>query len=166
MTVSIDDVKKIPPKTLLKLIQRGKNFLKKNHIMQEVCDKYDFDIEDIDLVPVKFDDIDVSARTDRGVITLNWKLLTDGDFFKDYAYLLHEIIHFIQQSNEPTQSADDGDYLSNPHEQEAFQEQIRFIDDQFGKDEAEEYTEQVLDHHDEQGKERKEKFNILMKKVK
>jgi len=162
---SSEEIKKISPKTLLKLIQRSKNFLKKNKVMQDVCKKYHFDIEDLDLIPVKFDDIDVSAKTDKGVVTLNLQLLENGDFFNNIGYLIHEFTHHIQQSDKPTQSADDGDYLSNPSEQEAFQEQIRFIDDEFGADEAEEYVEQVLDHHEETGKERTKKQNILMNKV-
>lgn len=163
---SLEEIKKISPQTLLKIIQRGKDFLKKNKVMQEICDKYDFDIEDLDLIPVKFDDIDVSAKTDKGVVTLNYRLLEDGDFFKDFGYLVHEFGHHIQQSNKPTQSADDGDYLLNPAEQEAFQYQVKFIDDQFGKDEAEDYVDQVLDHHDvDNKKERNHKENILMKLV-
>lgn len=163
---SLEEIKRISPKSLLKLIQRAKDFLKKNEVMQEICDKYNFDIEDIDLIPVKFDDIDVSARTDKGVVTLNWRLLEDGDFFKNVGYMVHEFDHYIQQSSKPTQSADDGDYLLNPSEQEAFQYQIKFIDDQFGKDEAEEYADQVLDHHEvDNKKERKQKEDILMKLV-
>ena len=163
---SLEEIKKISPKTLLKIIQRGKDFLKKNEVMQEICDKYDFDIEDLDLIPVKFDDIDVSAKTDKGVVTLNFRLLEDGDFFKDFGYLVHEFGHHIQQSKEPTQSADDGDYLLNPSEQEAFQYQIKFIDNQFGEEEAKDYVEQVLDHHEiDNKKERNHKENILMKLV-
>lgn len=162
---TLEEIKQIQPKMLLKLIQRGKDYLKKNKVMQEICNKYDFDINDIDLIPVRFGDIDVSARTDKGIVTLNWKLLADGDFFKDFMYLLHEFGHYIQQSKEPTQSADDGDYLLNPSEQEAFQYQVKYIDDQFGEDEAADYVEQVLDHHDEDGEERAKKKDILMEKV-
>jgi hypothetical protein len=162
---NLEEIKKIPPKVLLKLIQRGKDYLKKNEVMQEICDKYSFDINDIDFIPVRFGDIDVSARTDKGIVTLNWKLLEDGDFFKDFAYLVHEFGHYIQQSNEPTQSADDGDYLMNESEQEAFQYQVKYIDEQFGKEEAADYVDQVLDHHNEEGSEREKKEDILMKLV-
>lgn len=156
----------ISPRLQLTLIQRAKNALKRDPTMQEVCDKYKFDINDLDLIPVRFGDIDVSAKTDRGVITLNWHLLDDGDFINDYHYLLHEITHYVQQSSEPTQSADDGPYLDNKSEQEAFQNQIRYIDDHNGPQSAQKYTEQVLDHHDETGKERDTKEKILMQKVK
>lgn len=133
--------------------------------MQEICAKYDFDIDDLDLIPVKFGDIDVSAKTDKGVITLNFNLLSKENISQIPGYLCHEVTHNIQQSHRPTQSADDGDYLSNPSEQEAFQYQIRFIDDQFGEQKAEDYTDQVLDHHEETGKERAQKKDILMNKV-
>ena len=162
---SLDHMQKISPQILLKLIQKSKDFLKQNKVMQEVCHKYDFDIEDLDLIPVKFDDIDVSAKTDKGIITLNVSLLELDNIHEIPGYLCHEMTHHIQQSNKPTQSADDGDYLSNPSEQEAFQFQIKYIDEQFGEDKAEDYVDQVLDHHDETGKERVKKQDILMNKV-
>lgn len=43
--------------------------------------EYDVDIEEIDYIPMKFGILDVSAKTDHGVIIYSWKLLTDGDFF-------------------------------------------------------------------------------------
>lgn len=133
--------------------------------MQEACRKYQMEIEDIDLIPVKFDDIDVSARTDRGIITLNWKLLKETNFTHILGYLCHELVHHLDQLQAPTQSADEGDYLANPSEQKAFQSQIEFLDNHLGKEEANRYTNQVLDHHQEKGEERKEKKEILMQKV-
>ena len=162
---SIEKIKQTSPQILLKLIQRAKDYLKKDPTLQEMCDKYNFDIDDIDLIPVKFGDIDVSATTNQGVITLNWRLLEDGDFFNDLHYLVHEFQHYLGQSNAPTQSADDGDYLANPDEQKGFQAQIKYIADHDGENEAKKYTEQVLDHHDETGKERTKKEKILMKLV-
>lgn len=159
-------MKTISPKIYLKIIQKIKDELKQNSTIKEMCDKYKFDIEDIDLIPIKFGDIDISARTDKGVITLNWKLLEHNNEGNDIrSYICHEMNHYLAQSIEPTQSADDGDYLANPDEQEAFQYQVKFIDNQFGEDEAKDYVEQVLDHHDEKGKERTKKENILMKLV-
>lgn len=162
---SLAEIKKMPPKKMLRLIQQAKDYLKKDKVMQEMCKDYNFDINEIDLIPMKFGEIDVSATTNKGIITLNWKLLTDGDFFKDMSYIVHEIEHYINQINRPTQSADDGDYLSNKDEQSAFKRQVQWLDNQFGKEEAEDYVEQVLDHHDEKGNDRKEKKEILMEKV-
>lgn len=155
----------ISPKLYLPFIQQIKDKLKSDQTIIDICSKYKMDTDDLDLAPIKFDDIDVSAKTDKCVITLNWNLLEKNNRYQIPHYITHEFTHFCQQSNEPTQSADDGDYLMNPSEQEAFQFQIKYIDDQFGEDKAEDYTNQVLDHHDETGKERDKKQDILMKKI-
>lgn len=166
-TISIEKARKIPPKVLLKLINRAKKFLKKNQVVIDMCKEYDLDVDIIDLIPVKFGDLDVSARTDHGVITLNYKLLCDGDFFNDYHYLVHEQKHFFQQcfGDKPTQGADDGNYLDNPYEVDSFQRQVEYIDDMLGEEEAENYIEHLLDHHDVKGKEKEDKKEELMEKV-
>jgi hypothetical protein len=167
MRYSIEQVKKIPPKTLLKLIERAKKYLKTNEVFQDMCKEYGVDTDIVYLIPIKFGDLDVSARTERGVITLNYKLLCDGDFFKDYHYLVHECEHYLQQcyGERSTKGADDGDYLSNSFEQEGFQRQLEYIDDEFGEDEAENYVNHLLDHHDKDGKDRNELKEVLMEKV-
>lgn len=67
--------------------------------------------------------------------------------------------------DKPTQGADDGDYLSNPYEQEGFQNQIKHISDHKGDDEAEDYVDHLLDHHDVSKKDREDKKETLMAKV-
>ena len=166
-TYSIDQIKKIPPKTLMKLIQGAKNFLKKNKVFQDMCKEHDVSPEIIDVVPMKFGDLEVSARTERGCITFNYKLLQDGDFAKDYMYVLHEMEHYLSQvyGEKPTPGSAEGDYLKNPAEQDAFTRQIEYIDDVFGPDQADEYAEHLLDHHDKEGDDRNELKEILMEKV-
>ena len=165
--LSIDQVKKISPEVLLKLIQRAKDFLKKNDVIKEMCKTYDITPDFIDLVPMKFGDLDVSARTAKGVITLNYKLLCDGDFFNDYHYLAHELEHFCQQcfGDVATQGANEGDYLANPFEQEGFQRQIEYLDHMYGENKAEDYVEHLLDHHDKNGKEREKLEKVLTEKI-
>lgn len=167
MPFSIEQVKQIPPKTLLKLINRAKEFLKRNEVMKELCQEYGVNVSIIDFIPIRFGDLDVSARTERGVITLNYKLLCDGDFFKDYHYLIHECQHYFDQcyGKKPTPGADDGDYLSNPAEERGFQRQLEYIDHMFGKDEANRYVEHLLDHHEVDDAERDERKEVLMKRV-
>lgn len=155
----------ISPKIWLILLQKIKDQLKSDDTIQEICKKYNLTSDILDIVPIKFGDIGVSARTDHGIITLNWNLLKQENRSQIPSYICHEFNHFARQLHQPTQSADDGDYLSNKDEQEAFQYQLKFIDDHFGEDKAEEYVDQVLDHHDETGTERKEKKDILMEKV-
>lgn len=165
---TIKAIKSKSPKALLSIINKAKKFLKKNDVMQDVFKEYGVDISFMDLIPIKFGDIEVSATTSHGVITLNYKLLLDGDFFKDYGYLIHEITHYLQQcfKNKPTQGAEDGEYLENPDEQEGFQNQIEYIADEFGERKADDYVEGLLDHHDIKNKsDREEKKDVLMSKV-
>jgi hypothetical protein len=165
---TLEEVKKISPKTLLKLIERAKKYLKTNDVFVDMCKDHNVDVDVIDLIPVRFGDLEVSGRTDHGIIILNYKLLCDGDFFKDYQYLLHECSHIFQQcyGDAATKSADDGDYLHNPFEQEGFQRQLEYVDDQFGKEEAEGYVEHLLDHHDKDGKEKEKLKEVLLERVK
>jgi len=146
--------KRPSPKIWLKLLQRIKDKLKSDPTVIEVCKKYDVKSNVLDVVPIKFGDINVSATTEKGIITLNWRLLERENRHQIPMYIAHELVHYCQQSFVPTRSADDGDYLSNPFEQEAFQYQIKFIDDHLGEHEADKYVNQVLDHHDKEGKER------------
>ena len=168
MYSSLEKVKKISPNTLLKLINRAKKYIKDNDIFKQMCSEYDLPTDIIDVMPVKFGELDVSARTERGVITLNYKLLLDGDFMKNAHYLIHEAQHWLDQcfGKKPTKGANDGDYLHNPSEQKGFQRQVQFIDDEFGENEAENYVDHLLDHHDKSGKERNKLEEKLMNKVK
>ena len=112
---SIKEIKKIPRSELLKMIQKGKDFIKKDKTFKKMCDEYDLDVDVIDLVPMMFDNLDVSAKTLKGVIVLNYKLLQDGDFFKDYSYMVHEVQHYFQQcfNKKPTVGGEGDDYLDN-----------------------------------------------------
>lgn len=166
--ISLDEVKKIPPSLLLMIINKAKRYLKKNEVMQKVCKEHNVDVNFIDYIPVMFGDLDVSAKTDHGIVILNFKLLCDGDFLKDYSYLIHEFTHTMQQclGDKPTQGADDGEYLKNPNEQEGFQNQIEYIANEFGDQEAEDYVDNLLDHHEvEDKKDKKELKEELMAKV-
>lgn len=165
--ISIEDIKNIPVPKLLDLLQELKNNLKQNPIVQRMYKEYGVDIEEIDYVPMMFGDIDVSAKTDHGIIIFNYKLLQDGDFIKDYSYGVHELSHILQQTanSEPTDSSNAGDYLDNEYEQEGFQNQIEYIHDLYGGQEAERYVEHLLNHHNIEDKEKEEKRDILMSKI-
>lgn len=161
---SIEEVKKIPKVQLMKLINTAKAYVKKSPVMIAAFKKYKVNLEELDNIPMFFKDIDVSARTEHGVIWLNYSLLSDGDFFKDYSYLVHESVHWLQQSTGqmPTQGSDEGEYLYNKAEQEGFKNQIKYIKSIFGKEAAEEYTDNLLDHHDvNNAKERNKLTNTL-----
>src|SRR4051812_34985127 len=111
--IQLSLVKKLPNKTLSRMIDKMRFVLKNDETVQGAFKKYNVDINEIDLIPMWFADLDVSARTDHGIIYFNYKLLTDGDFIKDYSYGTHEITHFLQQttSDGPINSSNDDTYL-------------------------------------------------------
>lgn len=166
--IPLSQVKKLPYKSLNRMIKKMREYLKQNEIVQQMFKDYDVDISELDYIPMMFGSLDVSAKTDHGVIIYNYKLLTDGDFFKDFSYGVHEMTHWLQQTtgNKATKSSDEGSYLDNPYEQEGFQNQVQYIADQFGPGEAEKYVDDLLDHHEvESKKEVEEKKETLMSKV-
>jgi hypothetical protein len=167
-TLTLSQVKQLPYTSLNRMLKKLREFLKQDKVTQKIFKEYGVDIEEIDFIPMKFGTIDVSAKTDHGVIIYNYKLLTDGDFFKDFSYGVHEMTHWLQQTTgtKPTQSSDEGSYLDNPYEQEGFQNQVEYISVHFGDDEAENYVDDLLEHHEvESDKELKEKKETLMAKV-
>lgn len=161
--ISLEQIKKLPFKALNRMINKAKKFLKKDKTMINIFKEYGHDVSVIDYIPTYFDEIDVSAKTDHGVVILNYKLLCDGDFFKDYSYLIHEYTHWAQQclGAKPTKSSENGSYLHNPYEQEGFQNQVEYISNHFGEDEAEKYVDHLLDYHDIKKKKEKDKLEAI-----
>lgn len=166
--IPLSQVKKLPYKSLNRMIKKMREFLKNDEVVKNMFKEYEVDIAEIDYIPMMFGKLDVSAKTDHGIIIFNYKLLTDGDFFKDFSYGVHEMTHWLQQTTgtKPTKSSDEGSYLDNPFEQEGFQNQVEYIANMFGEDEAEEYVDDLLDHHDiDDKKEIEDKKETLMSKV-
>lgn len=149
-------------KEQLQMINALKNKIRDNDVVKDMFKDYGVDIAELDLVPICFDDIDVSARTAHGCIYLNYKLM--DSFMNNDHYLVHELSHYLQQTsgNGPTQGADDGDYLSNAYEIEGFQNQTEYISDQHGDQAAEKYIDKVLDHHEVPNDEKEDKKDDLL----
>lgn len=154
-------------KLMFRIISAAKAFLKKDDTMIKTFKEYQAPIEIIDHIPVFFKKIDVSATTEKGIIYLNEKLLEDKDFFKNYGYFAHEITHFLQQcfNDKPTKSSDDGNYLENEYELEAFQNQVKFLSDHLGDEDAEEYVDDLVDYHEVPKNEAEDKKEELLEKV-
>jgi hypothetical protein len=164
---SVEQIKSLPPEFFLLVINRAKKYLKNNEVMQRICKEHKQSVEIIDLIPTMFADLDVSAKTDHGIVLLNYKLLCDGDFFKDYMYLIHEYSHYFQQCwrDKPTYGSEKN-YLDNEFEQEGFQNQVEFMSSEFGEEQAEKYVDHLLKHHEIHDKrEKKLKKDELMMKV-
>lgn len=165
--VTLKEIKSLPPATLLRIINKAKKIIKKDKTWEKICQEYDVETDIVDYIPTYFKNLDVSAKTDHGIVYLNYRLLLDGLSLKDTSYLIHEYTHYLQQTTgkEATQSSDDGSYLDNPYEEEGFQNQISYIADHFGEDEAEEYVDELLEYHEFEGKKEKEKKEVLMSKI-
>lgn len=151
------------PNDELKIIKDVLNELQHNETVKAMFKKYKVDIEELFLFPITFDDLDVSARTDHAIIYLNDKLKNSPDQVAHY--LVHELTHALQQTSgsSPTKGSTDDTYLDNKDEQEGFQNQTEFISEEHGDDAAEEYVDQVLDHHEvTDNKERKERRDELL----
>jgi hypothetical protein len=165
--ISLEEVKKIPVFILMKMINKAKSHLKHDETMQKIFKEYDADVDYIDFIPTAFADLDVSAKTDHGVVYLNYELLCDGDFLEDYQYLIHEYTHWAQQclSDKPTKGADDGNYLENPYEVEGFQNQLEYAARDLGKKEVHNYVDDLLEHHEVPKKKKEEKKEELLELV-
>lgn len=161
------DIKSLSSKSLNKLILALKKCLKKEKIVKEMFNEYNVPIEEIDYIPMMFDDIDVSAKTSQGVIIFNYRLLDDGDFVKDFSYGVHELTHWLQQttSDKAIIGKEHDCYLNDELEQEGFQNQIQYIEKHYGEDEAEKYVDHLLNHHEIKGKERRNLKDILIEKT-
>lgn len=149
---SLEEVKKIPKIELKKIIDKGREYIKKSKVVKDAFDEYKANLDEIDHIPIIFTDLDVSAKTDHGIILLNYELLCDGNFEKDYSYLAHEMVHYLQQTcRENGTESFDGHYLDNPDEQEGFKAQIQYIDDEYGESEADKYLEHLMNYHEVDG---------------
>lgn len=150
-------------KDLLKVITKANEEVKNSDVYHKLCKEYDIKPDFIDLVPICFVDLDVSARTEKGIIYLNNSLLEDPSQLPHY--IMHEITHTIDQclGEGPTKGSTDDNYLENPAEQRGFRNQTEFISETEGDEEAKNYLNQVLDHHDVPSKERIEKRKKLLR---
>ena len=145
------------------IIREMKECVKKDPAVIKKFKEYGVPIDKIDDIHVEFADLDVSAKTKDQKIYINRSMLDPDSKIKDPTpYLAHELTHVLQQMTGNTEGhkATD-DYLHKPTEQEAFKVQVEFKERNEGEEEANDYVESLLDHHDKGGKERKELKKIL-----
>ena len=137
--------------------------LKGSQTARLLCDKYDEEPDFIDNIPIRFEPLDVSAKTVNGEIILNAKLL-EGDFRDNMRYLIHEFVHCLQQEHgKVDEVTKDEDYLDDPNEVEAFKAQIDFMETAYDPEEIQTYLDGLMNHHDIKGKERIQKIKELEK---
>lgn len=115
----------------------------------------------LDDVPVEFADIDVSAKTKDEKIYINKKLVERGQ--DPTHYLVHELVHFLQQHTDNSDpNKKNKEYLDRETEMEAFQSQVDYKKREESPAKAEDYVDGLLDYHNIDGKERKDKKEELM----
>src|ERR1700722_9826348 len=108
--IPLSAIKKLSPKVFVRILDKMREELKKDETVRQAFQEYGLDINEIDLVPMHFGDLDVSASTNHAIICFNYKLLCDADLTKLCGYGAHELVHFCQQTtgDKGTQGADDG----------------------------------------------------------
>lgn len=147
----------------LKLLEIIKQNIFDSKTYQKMCKKKRVDPDLIFLAPMAFATIDVSARTQHGIIFFNTKLRNKPQEIDHY--MIHEVTHFFQQcfGKSATQGSNDSDdYLSNPYEVEGFNAQTAYIAEDDSVEEAHEYIDKVLDHHDVPDNKKKNKKEKLL----
>lgn len=147
----------------LKVIEKIKKEFQSSDTYKDLCKKHKLDSDHIELVPICFKPLDVSARTENGIIYLNEKLLNNLDSVG--GYLCHEYTHTLQQTlgEEATEGSTDDTYLDNAHEIAGFAQQTKYISETKGDDEALDYIEKVMDHHKVPESERQKRRRQLLK---
>jgi hypothetical protein len=145
------------------LLSELRSTLINDKIAKEICKENNIDNTFLLGVPISFDELDVSAKTVDGSILLNQKLM-EKEFDIVMRYVIHELVHAIQHADGKSRDKEDKakDYLDKQTEVDAFIEQIKFDKENRGEEAAEEYVEELLDHHDLFGKKRKEKKEELL----
>lgn len=137
--------------------------MKKEQAFLDKCKEYNRDPDFVNDVHISFEPLDVSAKTVNGEIFLNENLFGKGDFHDAMRYFQHELCHVLQQEagmvNGKTPKKD---YLDDENEIEAFQVQLEYMNEHT-PEEVQEYLEQLMDHHNISGKERKRKIRELTK---
>jgi len=146
-------------------IAEMRGHVKNDPEMQKKFKEYGVPLDDLDDVPISFCDLDVSAKTKDKKIYLNESMLADDSPVDDPThYLVHELVHYLQQVTGKNMDKHRGEseYLDKETEEEAFKTQIDFKKREESEEEAEEYVENLLDHHDFEGKKRDEKKEELL----
>ena len=152
-------------KELLPLLEKARGEIKKSDTVQDMCEEYGVDVSIIDLIPMCFADLEISAKTDKGVIYLNYKLVDDF-LEKHLHYCVHEATHHLQQTlgDGPTKTPTKDNYLDCKEEKEGFQAQTEYLSETRDDKAAIKYIDKVLDYHDipDPSKERKERREELL----
>jgi len=147
------------------LVDAITTLLKDNKTVKLMFENFKVDINELDNMPIDFAPLEVSAKTRNGKVYLNDKLLEDDDFKDDIHYIVHEAVHWLQQTYGDARNykkGPDDEYLDLPSEIEAFRYQVQFMKDFQSPERAEQYVDDLIDFHDLEDDERHSKKEELM----
>lgn len=151
-------------KNQLEQIKDLMGLLRRHPQVLVLFERFKISIDEFDKIQIGIKEMDVSAKTKDGKIWLNECLIEDGNLVEDLHYVVHELVHWLQQRtgldsyHEPDNYSS---YLFIPTEIQAFKEQIEFIRNYKGAKEAKKYLKDLLDFHELEGDERKELEELL-----
>tara|TARA_B100000579_G_C22801246_1_gene840004 strand:+ start:550 stop:1119 length:570 start_codon:yes stop_codon:yes gene_type:complete len=143
-----------------------KDSIKEDDFFVELFNQYNKSLDIIDAIPIDFvPELEVSAQTINGSIRLNWKLL-GKPFSIIMRYVVHEMVHVFQHMDGLKESDEGKNYLDDPNEVEAFQQQIKFdannnSNNEEGKGKAVEYAKKLIKFHKYPKSKRKNKLKEL-----
>jgi len=148
----------------MKFLAQIRTALLNDSVAKEICNDNGMGEWFLTAVPIRFEELPVSAKTQEGSIVLNSKL-KKFPFPTQMRYVIHELVHAVQHALDKNKDSDNQkEYLDRSDELEAFQYQIKF-DVENNDEDIEEYIEGLLDHHDLDGSKKKEKRKELLDKV-
>ena len=153
--------------TLANHLSNVRKFLLTNKIALEVSREFGYDKDILLGIPISFSsDLDVSAKTTDGEMTLNTELIEEG-YEIMLRYVIHELVHVFQhmENKEKKDLYPNHEYLDRPDELQAFQYQIEFDESARGEKSVIEYVEELLDYHDIPAEERVDKAVELMDNI-
>lgn len=152
-----------------KILAKIRVHLKNDEMAKKLIKEYKIKSWIFDAVPLDFKELKVTAKTVNGTIYLNPKII-NMSFSIVMRYVIHEFVHVLQHISEERNGDEEQDkkeeYLEREDEIEAFQHQIEYDAKHRGVDEAEKYTDELLEYHKIPKSEKKKKKEELMEKVK
>ena len=148
------------------LLSKIRSALINDSVAKDICKEYKIGNWLLKSVPIRFEKLEVSARTTDGNIILN-KKLKSKPFEILMRYVIHELTHAAQhaKSNPSAKKDNNTEYLDKKNEIEAFQNQIKYDEKKRGKSKVLEYVDDLLEYHDIEGKKKEQKKKTLLKKI-
>ena len=147
-------------------LSRIRTALMNDPVAKEICKENNIGVWFLESVPIRYEDLEVTAKTVNGNIILNPKLMKKS-FEILMRYVIHEMVHAIQHIEEYGKKQTDKkkNYLNREDEIEAFQYQVKFDESQRGEDKVDEYVDGLLSYHDVPKDQREDKKKEIMERA-